>query len=128
MAGGTFRLEHVKQVVDGVSRKAQYPLADAAALEAALGGAHAAVALGAEHHQASEVHQIPADFFPIESEEDLFAKLAFLRAANGDEAEGMRPAKRLSSPPSGAETQPTIPPPSDRPAGRNAPSVRVIRG
>jgi len=62
MAGGTFRLEHVKQVVDKVSRKAQYPLSDAAALETALGGADAAVALGAEQHKASEVRQIPADF------------------------------------------------------------------
>jgi hypothetical protein len=45
------------------------------------------VALGAEQHKASEVCQIPADFFPIESAEDLFTKLAHLRAANGDQPE-----------------------------------------
>jgi hypothetical protein len=127
MAGGTFRLDHVQQVVDKVSRKAQFPLSDAAALEAALGGADAAVALGAEQHRASEVLQIPADFFPIESAEDLFGKLAFLRAANGDQPEGLRPGKRLSAPPPEAGPPPPIPPPSDRPAGRNVPSVRVIQ-
>jgi hypothetical protein len=125
MAGGTFRLEDVRHVVDTVSGRAQYPLADAAALETALGGADAAVALGAEKHKAAEVRQIPADFFPIESALDLFAKLAFLRSANGDQAEGMRPAKRLSSPPPGAGSPPPIPP-GDMPAWRNVPSVRVI--
>jgi hypothetical protein len=127
MAGRTFRLEHVKQVVDQVSRKAQYPLADAAALETALGGADGHVALGAEQHKASEVHEIPADFFPIESAEDLFAKLAFLRSANGDQPEGMTPGKRQSSPPPDAGPLPTISPPTDRPTGRNVPSVKVIR-
>jgi hypothetical protein len=38
MAGGTFRLEHIMHVVDKVSSSTQFPLADAAALEAALGG------------------------------------------------------------------------------------------
>jgi hypothetical protein len=123
MAGGTFRLEHVKQVVDKVSRKAQYPLADAAALETALGGANAAVALGAEQHKASEVRQIPADFFPIESAEDLFTKLATLRAAGGDEAEGMSAGEQLSSLPPGAGSPPQFPP-SSIPAGRNVPSIR----
>ena len=33
MAGGTFRLEHVMLVVDKVSSSAQFPLADAAALD-----------------------------------------------------------------------------------------------
>lgn len=84
MAGGTFSLGHILQVVDRVSNTAQFPLADAAALEAALGGPHAPVSLGAEHHEASEVHQIPDDFFPIAGREDLFTKLAFLRSASGD--------------------------------------------
>jgi hypothetical protein len=123
MAGGTFRLEHVKQVVDKVSRKAQYPLADAAALEAALGGANAAVALGTEQHKASEVRQIPADFFPIESAEDLFTKLASLRAAGGDQAEGMQAGERLSSLPPEAGPRPQNPP-GDIPTGRNVPSAR----
>jgi hypothetical protein len=124
MAGGTFRLEDIHHVVDTVSRGAQYPLADAAALETALGGGHATVALGAEKHQASEVRQIPADYFPIESAEDLFTKLATLRGAGGDQAEGMQAAgERLSSLPPEAGPRPQIPP-GDIPTGRNAPSAR----
>ena len=121
MAGGTFRLGDIHHVVDTVSGSAQYPLADAAALEAALGGGGATVALGAEQHQASEVRQIPADFFPIESAEDLFTKLATLRGAGGDQAEGMPPGQRLSSPPPDAGSPPQFPP---GPTGRNVPSVR----
>ena len=125
MAGGTFRLEDVHHVVDAVSRSAQYPLADAAALEAALGGGDATVALGAEKHQASEVRQIPADYFPIESADDLFTKLATLRGAGGDQAEGMPPGKQLSSPPPDAGSLPqTQIPPSNTP-GRNVPSVKA---
>jgi hypothetical protein len=123
MAGGTFRLADIHHVVDTVSRGAQYPLADAAALETALGGGGATVALGAEQHQASEVRQIPADFFPIESAEDLFTKLATLRGAGGDQAEGMRAAEQLSSLPPQAGPRPQIPP-GDIPTGRNVPSSR----
>jgi hypothetical protein len=115
MAGGTFRLGDIQHVVDTVSGSAQYPLADAAALEAALGGADATVSLGAEKHQASEVNQIPADFFPIESANDLFTKLATLRGAGGDKAEGMSAGKKLSSLPPEAGSPPQVPP------GHNAP-------
>ena len=123
MAGGTFKLGDIHHVVDAVSRSAQYPLADAAALETALGGGGAAVSLGAEKHQASEVQQIPADYFPIESAEDLFTKLAFLRSARGDEAEGMPAGEQLSSLPPGAGSPPQLPA-GGNPAGRNVPSGR----
>jgi hypothetical protein len=85
--------------VDAVSGSAQFPLADAAALETALGGADATVALGAEQHKASEVRQIPADFFPIGSAADLYTKLAALRSANGDKAEQQGSGQRLDAPP-----------------------------
>ena len=123
MAGGTFRLEDIHHVVDTVSRSAQYPLADAAALETALGGADATVSLGAEKHQASEVHQIPADYFPIESADDLFTKLASLRAAGGDQAEGMQAGEELSSLPPEVGSPLQIPT-GDIPTGRNVPSAR----
>jgi hypothetical protein len=122
MAGGTFRLEHVKQVVDKVSRNAEYPLTDAAALETALGGANAAVALGTEQHQASEVHQIPADFFPIESPEDLFTKLAHLRSAGGDRPEDITTTGQQVPPPPDAQP-PSQPPRHSASAGRNVPSA-----
>jgi hypothetical protein len=99
MAGGTFRLADIKHVVDAVSGSAQFPLADAAALETALGGADATVALGAEQHKASEVRQIPADFFPIGSAADLYTKLAALRSANGDKPEQQGSGQRLDAPP-----------------------------
>jgi hypothetical protein len=129
MAGGTFRLEHILDVVDKVSSKAQFPLADAAALEAMLGGAHAAVVLGAEHHKASEVHQMPADFFPIDSREDLFTKLAFLRSANGDRPEDITTTGglRTDPPPPGAGSQSRSRPHGVR-AGRNAPSATPAPG
>jgi hypothetical protein len=125
MAGGTFRLADIKHVVDTVSASAQYPLADAAALETALGGADATVALGAEQHKASEVQQIPADFFPIGSAADLYTKLAALRSANGDKPEEQqRPGMRLD-----ANPVPGPPPHADGPpppvSGRNVPSVQT---
>jgi hypothetical protein len=123
---GTFQLDHIKEVADGVAGRAQFPLADAAALETALGGADATVSLGAEHHKASEVHQIPADFFPIESAQDLFTKLAFLRSANGDQAAGMMPGTRLSSVPPDTPPIPQIH--RGTPTGRNVPSVRANPG
>jgi hypothetical protein len=123
MAGGTFKLGDIHHVVDAVSRSAQYPLADAAALEAALGGGGASVSLGAEKHQASEVQQIPADYFPIEDANDLFTKLATLRGAGGDEAEGMPPGQQLASVPPEAGSPPQLPP-GGPPTGRNAPSVK----
>jgi hypothetical protein len=124
MAGGTFRLQDIHQVVNAVAGRAQFPLADATALETALGGHGATVALGAEHHQASEVHQIPADYFPIESAADLFTKLAHLRSANGDLPEGVSPVKRLPGPPPDlAGSLPPFPP-ADARVGPNVPSAR----
>jgi len=120
---GTFRLSDVRHVVETVSRHAQYPLADAAALESALGGGDATVELGAERHKASEVRRIPLDFFPVESAEDLFTKLGSLRAAGGDRPEGMPKGQQLSSLPEGAGSPPHIPP-GDIPTGHNVPSVR----
>lgn len=117
------------RVVDMVSSSAQFPLTDAAALEAALGGANAAVALGAEQHKASEVQQIPADFFPIACREDLFTKLAFLRSANGDQPEDITTTGRLRTdpPPPGAGSQSRSRPHGVR-AGRNAPSATPAPG
>lgn len=122
MAGGTFSLGHILQVTDKVSSAAQFPLADAAALEAALGGPNATVSLGAEHHEASEVNQIPADFFPIACREDLFTKLAFLRSANGDLPDDLPGGGRKIPPPPGV-TAPSQPRAASLPPGRNAPSA-----
>jgi hypothetical protein len=72
------------------------------------------------------VRRIPPDFFPIESSDDLFTKLGFLRAAGGDRPEGMPPGQRLDSLPAEAGSPPQIPP-SDIPTGRNVPSVRSYR-
>ena len=111
------------RVVDKVSSSAQFPLADAAALEAALGGADAAVALGAEQHRASEVRQIPADFFPIACREDLFTKLAFLRSANGDQPEDLTTTTGQEAPPPPDVKPPSQPRAHGVRAGRNAPSA-----
>jgi hypothetical protein len=75
------------------------------------------------------VRQIPADFFPIESADDLFTKLSFLRAANGDKpADLSTGGGRQTGPlPAGAGSPPRIPPGANR-AGRNAPSVRPLPG
>jgi hypothetical protein len=125
MAGGTFRLADIKHVADKVSDNAQFPLADASALESALGGPDADVSLGAERHTASEVHQIPADFFPINSAADLFTKLAHLRSASGDLPEDLKPPKPAATPQSGSPPPgpaPAVPPGAIR-TGRNVPSV-----
>jgi hypothetical protein len=123
MAGGTFRLADIKHVVDAVSGNATFPLADAAALETALGGASATVALGAERHQASEVRQIPADFFPIGSAADLFTKLAALRSANGDKPEDLGSRNPNAPRPAGSPPPDAGPPPPV--SGRNVPSVQT---
>lgn len=125
MAGGTFRLQDIHGVVNAVAGRAQFPLADATALETALGGHDATVALGALHHQASEVHQIPADYFPIESAADLFTKLAHLRSANGDLPEGITPVTVVSAPPGDAGPPPA--PPAGARVGANVPSAWPAR-
>ena len=119
---GTFRLADVKHVVDTISGSTQFPIADAAALESALGGPGATVPLGAEQHQASQVHQIPADFFPIDSAADLYTKLAFLRSASGDQPSDLKASKRLGSVPAEAGPPPGRPPARPNP-GRNVPSA-----
>jgi hypothetical protein len=120
---GTFRLADVKHVVDTISGSTQFPIADAAALETALGGADSTVPLGAEQHRAAEVRQIPADFFPIDSAADLYTKLAFLRSANGDQPTDLKASKRLDSVPEDAGPPPPLPSPHAHPGG-NVPSAR----
>jgi len=122
MAGGTFRLADVKHVTDSIS-STHFPLANAAALEAALGGAEATVALGSEQHKAAAVNQIPADFFPIETSADLFTKLSFLRSANGDKPSDLAQGKRLDAvPPTAGSPPPRL---AGHNPGRNVPFVRV---
>jgi hypothetical protein len=98
MAGGTFSLGQILQVVDRVSGAVQFPLTDAAALEAG------------------------ADFFPIACREDLFTKLAFLRSASGDQPDDLITGGRQVPLPPGV-TAPSQPRTASLPAGRNAPSA-----
>ena len=120
---GTFRLADIRHVTEIVSGSTRFPIADAAALETALGGADATVTLGADYHRASEVRQIPADFFPIDSAADLYTKLAFLRSANGDQPLDLKSSKRLDAVPAEAGVPP--PPPREHAhPGSNVPSAR----
>ncbi len=123
MAGGTFRIQDVRKIAETISSKAKFPLTGFDDLAKALGGPEATIKLGQQGHKVSEARQIPAEFYPIESAEDLFVKLAFLRAAGGDRAEGMEAGKQEPSAPKDAGTPPRIPP-GDIPTGSEVPSTK----
>lgn len=101
------RLDDLASIAKSVSRNASFPITSADQLVQAAGGDNAAV-LG---HKASEARQIPASYFPIESQEDLMVKLSTLVANLGEQMEGVQWGQTGGKPPG---PPPSITPPTPR--------------
>ena len=106
---GKFKLDDIVRVANDISKKAQYPLNSFDDLAKALGGEKANVKYEGKDRKVAEARQIPDEFFPIDNEEDLIAKLAHLRSLSGDKPEGVSEAKPLPKLPPNAGPPPNFP-------------------
>ena len=89
------QLDELAGIAGSISRNASFPITSADQLVLAAGGDQATV----HGHRASEMRQIPASYFPIESPEDLMAKFSVLvQEAAGEKIEGVQWGKTGSSP------------------------------
>jgi len=104
------RFDDLASIAESVSRNARFPITSADQLVQAAGGDNAAV-LG---HKASEARQIPASYFPIESQEDLMVKLSTLVVNSGEQIEGVQWGKAGGKPPASVGSPPSITPPTPR--------------
>ena len=86
---GKFKLDDIVDIARDISKKANYPLNDFDDLAKALGGPKAKIKYEGKDRDVAEARQIPSEFYPIENEPDLIAKLAHLRSLSGDQPEGV---------------------------------------
>src|SRR5437764_6868765 len=81
------KLDEIGRHAREVGRKTTYPITSADQLVDALGGDHATARIGNKDHKVGEVRQIPAAYFPIESESDFIAKITHVLVLNGEPLE-----------------------------------------
>ena len=109
------KLDEILRVAQHVGRHTTYPITSADQLVKALGGDHATQRIGAKDHQAAEVRQIPAAYFPIESEADFITKITHVLVLSGEPVEDQfTSAKASGKPPADAGSPPNIPPQQPR--------------
>ncbi len=104
------KLDDLARAAESISRNARFPITNADQLVQALGGDNATI----QGHKASEARQIPASYFPIDSQEDLMVKLSALVQANGEQIEGVKWGQTGGKPPSSAGSPPNLSPPPPR--------------
>jgi hypothetical protein len=74
-------VEDVVRVADQVSKRVSYPIRNFKQLADALGGEQAEIEYEGRLRKVGQVKRmIPGEFFPIESREDLIAKVAHLQS------------------------------------------------
>src|SRR5947208_3027714 len=109
------KLDEVVRLARNVGGKTTYPITSANQLANALGGSNATVRIGSKDRQVAEVQQIPAAYFPIESEEDFIAKITNVLLRSGEPLEDKLTWGTASgTPPSSAGSPPNVPPPKPR--------------
>ena len=109
------KLDEIVRHAREVGRKTTYPITSADQLVEAVGGDHATARLGNKDHKVGEVRQIPAAYFPIESESDFIAKITHVLVLNGEPLEDqMTRGTASDSPPTSAGSPPNMPPPQPR--------------
>ncbi len=82
-----FKLQEIERVAKQVSRRGNYPISNYDELSEALGGKNAEIEYEGRRHKVTEAQRIPAEIYPIKSEDDFVNKMASLRAGRGDEPE-----------------------------------------
>ena len=77
---GRERVEEVAKVADKVAEKATFPIRDFRQLADALGGEDAEIQYEGKGRKVGHVRRmVPPEYFPIDSREDLIAKVADLQ-------------------------------------------------
>jgi hypothetical protein len=105
----TFKVSDIHHIAKQVSKRVKYPIMDEATLTQGLGGRGASIPFGAETHKVEDAtRHLPADLFPIESEEDFIAKAATLRARGNSSVEDAPPAQVLKDPPANMGKPPVL--------------------
>lgn len=118
MSGKKFKLKDIEHLAKQVSKKASFPINNFDELAKGLGGKNASFTYEGKGRKVTEAQQIPAELYPIESENDFVAKMASLRGRSGDEAEDMPRGKKLDSLPPEAGEPPQIPESERLPKGK----------
>ena len=98
------RVDEIIQVATRVADKAKFPIRDFKHISEALGGEEAEIEYEGKAHKVGQVRRlIPPEYFPIDSREDLIAKIADLqqRARPGWPGE-VEPGEQLKEVPSDA--------------------------
>ncbi len=109
------KLDEILRVAQQVGRHTTYPITSADQLVNALGGDHATQRIGGKDHQTAEVRQIPAAYFPIESEADFITKITHVLVLSGEPVEDQFTwGKASGKPPAEAGSPPNIPPQQTR--------------
>ncbi len=105
------KLDEILRAAQQVGRHTTYPITSADQLVNALGGDHATQRIGGKDRQAAEVRQIPAAYFPIESEADFITKITHMLVLSGEPVEDQfTRGKAIGKPPADAGSPPNIPP------------------
>lgn len=113
-----FKIDEISRIARKASQHGHFPLRGVDDLMEALGGRDASIEYEGKSRKASDASRIPNEVFPIETEEDLVATLASLRARGGDEAEGMRRGEELRELPPDAGQPREIPERERLPRGK----------
>jgi hypothetical protein len=86
MEAQAFGPDDVLEMAKQVSGRVQYPIRDFKSLAAAVGGEDAEFNFKGKRYKPGQVRKVfPEDYFPIESEEDLVAKVGDLVARGAGE-------------------------------------------
>lgn len=94
-----FKLKDIVDTAKEISGKVNYPINSADELVRSLGGDQAEVKHEGKGHKVGQARQaLPAEYFPIESEEDLITKIGGLRILHGDEPEDVKMGKERTGP------------------------------
>jgi hypothetical protein len=125
MPRNKFKFDEIMDTAKNVSKKIQYPINSFDDVARALGGDNADIPFEGKGHKIGQIRRlIPAEYFPIESEEDLVAKIAQLRGEGGEaDTDPVTYANPVAAPEKGKENPPNIPA-HEIPKARGVPAVK----
>jgi len=117
------QLAELELVAARVSDKVKYPIKDYSQLARALGGDNATVDFEGKGRKLGQVKKmIPKGFFPVESREDLIARISHVYMQYRPVAEAHTPGEKRDGPP--AESPEPKVPKQEKPRPGGLPGVR----
>lgn len=101
--------DEIERVAKKVSEKAKYPIKDFKQLADALGGEDASVDYGGKGQKIGQAKKmLPDGFFPVESQEDLIAKIGYVEMLRRGVKEEHTPGEKRDKAPDDAG-EPNVP-------------------